>query len=917
MIAISRTGRVLRRVVRECCRRPVLVVVVSLLLACLGVWYTLHALTFRTAALDLLPRHAPYAVRWQELKRQFGELEDIVIVIEAQTFEAAAAYASRLVHELKESPVTFPRATYRIDPKEFAGRGLLYLSTEELQRIRATILDYQDLLDGFAGNPSLAQLLEAVNTQLASAFVSRFFDLGLDDKRDAVDTKFLGVLLDQIGGRLERPTPYRSPWGTLFSFDPSTAADAGYFLSEDKSLLFVLVETPQGDRSSFTGDQAALDVIRGAIARLRADFPLVQAGVTGGPALANDEMSAAFRDSRVADLLAFALTLLVMLIAFRQVVKPVLIVAVLAVSLAWSLGIITLTIGHLSIFSVMFISIVIGIGIDYGIYFLFRYEEEIFLGRNLQEAVALTAARSGPGMLMGALTAGGAFYVLMLTDFRGLQELGFIAGTSILVACLSMLTLFPAVLMLLDRHHADRPRERPPRAHQLERVRVPVVERLTRQPRAILAAAGLLTAAAVWGVPQVGFDYNLLNLQALGTESVVWERRILKGTARSGSNGLAVADNLDELRRKQAAFERLPSVSAVDSVLRVIPDQQAEKIDIIRSFAPVVANVRIGRSRPVELDRLTRALRDIKRRFDFAAAEAPGGLPPEVEQIRTKLETVLGRLAAADRELAQSSLDYLQAQLYRDFVNKFHSLQSNLNTRAVEIRDVPAELRSRYVGADGQLLLQIHPAVDIWERAGADQFVSELRSVDPTVTGPPVISYEAITLMERAYQQGTIYAFVLVAGLTFWMIRRVRETMLALLPLVIGLLWTVGLMYLFGLRFTLANIWGLPLMIGASAEFGLNIVMRYLEGRQHGGPLVARSTVMAVALSGFTTMVGFGSLMIADHRGIFGLGLLLTLGSACGLLASLVVLPVVLRMMPVWTRRVQRAAAEVSRSSAA
>jgi predicted RND superfamily exporter protein len=189
--------------------------------------------------------------------------------------------------------------------------------------------------------------------------------------------------------------------------------------------------------------------------------------------------------------------------------------------------------------------------------------------------------------------------------------------------------------------------------------------------------------------------------------------------------------------------------------------------------------------------------------------------------------------------------------------------------------------------------------------------------VDPTVTGPPVISYEAITLMERAYQQGTIYAFVLVAGLTFWMIRRVRETMLALLPLVIGLLWTVGLMHLFGLRFTLANVWGLPLMIGASAEFGLNIVMRYLEGRQHGGPLVARSTVMAVALSGFTTMVGFGSLMIADHRGIFGLGLLLTLGSACGLLASLVVLPVVLRMMPVWTRRVQRAAAEASRSSAA
>jgi predicted RND superfamily exporter protein len=130
------------------------------------------------------------------------------------------------------------------------------------------------------------------------------------------------------------------------------------------------------------------------------------------------------------------------------------------------------------------------------------------------------------------------------------------------------------------------------------------------------------------------------------------------------------------------------------------------------------------------------------------------------------------------------------------------------------------------------------------------------------------------------------------------MIRRGRETLLALLPLGLGLLWTIGLMQVFGIRFNLANIWGLPLIIGTSAEFGLNVMLRYLEGRSHGGPLVARSTVMGVALSGSQTMVGFGSLMIASHRGIFSLGVLLTIGMACGLVASLVVLPVILRGLP-------------------
>ena len=91
-------------------------------------------------------------------------------------------------------------------------------------------------------------------------------------------------------------------------------------------------------------------------------------------------------------------------------------------------------------------------------------------------------------------------------------------------------------------------------------------------------------------------------------------------------------------------------------------------------------------------------------------------------------------------------------------------------------------------------------------------------------------------------------------------------------------------MQVFGIKFNLANIWGLPLIIGTAAEFGLNVIVSHLEVRAHpGGPLIARSAVMGVMLNGITTMVGFGSLMIAAHQGIFGLGLLLTLGSLCGL----------------------------------
>jgi hypothetical protein len=264
--AISGTGRLLRRLVRASCRRPGLTVLLSLLFAALGIAYTLHALTFKTSTRALLPQNAGYVVRYAEYARDFGELEDIVVVVQARSFEGARAYAMRLTQELRASPVKFHRIAYRIDPKRFEGRQLLYLPAEELREIRDKIFDHQEFMESFASDPSLARLLEGINTQMAAALVSNLFDLGLHDKDLPVDTRFLGVLLDQMSSRLRHPIAYRSPWGTLFSFGEDSRADAGYFLSDDKSLLFILVETPEGRRGSFVADQEAIETIRAAVA---------------------------------------------------------------------------------------------------------------------------------------------------------------------------------------------------------------------------------------------------------------------------------------------------------------------------------------------------------------------------------------------------------------------------------------------------------------------------------------------------------------------------------------------------------------------------------------------------------------------------------------------------------------------------
>ena len=894
-------GRPLRALAYLACARPLATVFLALALAVASVIYALSSLTFATSTRALLPPGQTYVERYTQYDHEFADLDSIAVVVEAPSLPEATLYANRLVRQLRAENVPLKQIAYRIDPKQFEGRGLLYLSKERLANIRDAIFDYQEFMEAFAARPTLDQLADGMATQIATAFVSNFIDLGLSDGKGASDLKFVQDLVALIGTRLDRPGLYKSPFGTLFAVPGADNPGAGYFLSEDQRLLFILAE-PETQKGSFTGDQRAIEGIRGAIASLKREFPEVAVGVTGKPALQNDEMVAAFRDSERATLLAFALTLGLLLAAFVRFGKPVLMLLVLTTSLCWSIGVATLVIGHLSLFSVMFISIVIGIGIDYGIYFLFRYEEELFLGRNLTEAIEITAARSGPGMLLGAVTAAGTFYVLWLTDFRGVRELGFIAGTALVLAWLAMITVLPAVLVLVDRRHAERPAGAIPRAIALERMHVPFVERLASYPKTVLVMAAVLTLVSAWGLRYIQFDYNLLNLQAFGTESVVWEKRILATAGRSGFTALASADSLDELRQKYHAFRALKSVSEVDSVLLLIPEDQPEKLKIIGDFAPLVAPVRIGRATAVDPARLADSLGTLKRRFDIASNEAPEG------DVRTKLKLVaedLGRLVVrirqSDPQVSAPALTHLQNQIYGDFVRSFQRLQDNLSPKPIGLADVPKEMRAKFISDGGRFLLQIHPGVDIWDREGAARFVADLRSVDPDVTGTPVITYEALHLMERAYRQGTIYAILLVTLVTALTLRRMRETVLALLPLGLGLMWAFGLMYFFGLQFNMGNVFGLPLILGAAAEYGLNIVLRFMEGRDHGGPLIARSTMMAVLVSGLTTIVGFGSLMIADHRGIFGLGLLLTLGTITSLIAALVVLPVLLRMVPART----------------
>lgn len=889
---LALTGRILQIIVRYCCARPVVTVAVALAAAGAGAGYAAHSLTLETSKFHLLPLHKPYATLYKDYAEDFGQLEDIVVVVESPAVDTSTAYAARLAGILRAGALGTARVSYRIDASRLEAHALLYLPLDTLRATLETIAGQEDLLADFAAAPTLDRLVDGINQHIgATSLPGAFGDDGPADASPAAG-RLLRTLVTQMSERLDGG-PNRSPWTNLIGA-PTLAPDGGYFLSHDRRLLFVVIDLAAAPRT-FAAEQAAILAVRHAIIGLRQEFPSVEAGVTGAPALFSDEMSAATRDGEIASVLALVLSLGLLVLAFRHLLTSCAMLVVLTLSLGWSLGVITLLVGHLTILSMMFISVVVGLGTDYGTFFLFRYREERVLGRTLLGALERTAARSGPGILLGALTAAVTFFIVMTAEFQGIRDFGLVSGTAILLSFASMVTVFPAAVVLIERWRSARHAGAvtPPPQMNGGRRQVPALEWLTRHPKTIVLTAVVATGASLWAAPRLAFDYNLLNLQASGTESVVWEKKAAAAAGRSVFAALSTAPSLPELETKQAAFARLPSVSDVQSVLSVLPDGQAEKLAILERLASVTDSIRLGAPRPLDLKALTVALETLKRRMDMVSTQSGSEHAPEGVLIMVQATAaLLARLQGRERGGVEAALADYQAHLAADFAQQWRRLQVAAHPAPFTLGDLPDEVRRRFIGKSGRLLLQVYSRHDPWDYPSQTRFVEELRGVDPDVTGQPIVGYESTRIIASSFRRGLLYAFALVTGIAALMIRRVRETALAVVPLVLGTLWTVGVMQLAGLKLNLVNVWAFPLIVGSAAEYGLYIVLQSLE--DGGRSRLARSTVMAVMFNGLTTITGFGSLLVAHHRGVRSLGLLLVIGSVTTLTASLVVLPTLL-----------------------
>jgi uncharacterized protein len=906
----ARAQRLWRALAHITTSYPWAVLLVCLALAVAAVIYTAHSMTFVTGRNDLISADKRYVQLDEEYSDEFMGIDQVVVVVEPRDVQQGKDFVTRLGEQLLRDTTYIAEVFYRIDTSSLEGKKLLYLEPDDLHSLRDQIAEYHDLIHDLTTAPGVNTLFRAINLQVSSGMVSHIVSgfLGLDSTTDSPEKKteakpvkvaFLASLLQELNRALSSSDyGYRSPWAKFFG-DAEELSDDGYLIAGNRRFVFLMVEPKKSEDGEVLDTDGSIAAIRATIKEVKKDFPGLRAGVTGTKALNSDESVSTQADAGVATVASLLGVMVLYLLFFKKIRHPLFIVAALAVGLAWTMGFVALAVGHLTIITVFVAPMLLGLADDFGVHFIARYEEERSRGVDVIDALSLVFAHSVPGIAAGAFTTSLAFFAVMLADFRGVQELGLIAAGGMLLSFLAIVMFLPALIVLVET-------QRPWVATGLERTFLTSLftswgELMERFRWPVLILTGLCTLGGLAALPTMSFDYNLLNLQAHGTESVEWEKRILENSERSSRDALATASSPDEAMRKAAAFEALSSVESVESVGSLIPSGQEERIPLVQALQPLFSDMppTLAAPAPVNLPDLLRTLDKLKLKIREENTEwDPLRKPSEQElgAVRRSLLAVIDRLQKMPETENLTRLAHFQGALFRDFQDKWSLFSNNLNPSGpITFADIPTQLKSRFVSRDGtKFLLQIFPKKNVWEKEAQEEFIQQLRQVDPDVTGNPVIGYESIKAMKEGYIEGGIYAFLAIVIVTFFALRRVGDTLLAILPLALGIIWTAGLMWLFNLQFNLANMVAVPLIIGIGVENGIHVVHRYREEGVGGPALVAGSTGQAVALFSLTTMIGFGSLMVARYYGIFSMGLLLTVAVGSVLVASLTVLPLIL-----------------------
>ncbi|HTN76137.1 MAG TPA: MMPL family transporter, partial [Pirellulaceae bacterium] len=761
---------------------PRTTVLVGIAVALVAVMVAALGLGFRTSRLDLLNPSSEWNQRWLAYLQEFGQEDDAVLVVDGTDPAAVLAAVDDLAAELRRDRRHFSSVFHQLELGRIRAKGLHLAPAEKLADLEAFVSQAEPVLRG-----DWQQLAIANQLQRLTFVIARL-------PPEAPQRAALLTQLERVTSAMHKlvtnPGEYQSPWpnGGAMEQDYARLQDQ-HLLGDDGKLGFVLVKLIGEEAAVSTDHVASLTKARELLQVVESRHPQVSIGITGMPVLEHDEMQTSQRDMTWTSALSMFGVAACFWAAFGGWRHALLAMAALGISMCWAFGFVTMTVGHLNLLSVSFASVLIGQGVDFGIHYVAGYLRVRARGKGCLAALYETSHTVGPGIFTGGVTTAVAFCMTMLTDFTGLAELGLIAGSGIIICTIGALVLLPAMILWVD---AKRPAQQMPVIVPMQFLTWP----MHTVPRLTIVIFVAITIACGVGLTWLRYDHNLLHLQSRNLASVELEKTLLSRADRSVWFALSMSESRADLLARKAKFEALPTVSHTEEIVSMLPEEDASKERSVSNIRRVLALL------PEHVPQLAAADgREVIEMLRFTQASVPAG--SEIEQSASVTLAALTQFAPAD---AAQMLSRYEQQMAQELVERLRALQAFADPLPPRIDDVPRPLVDRFVGKSGQHLLKVYAAGDVWDIDKLKLFVTDAEGIDSQITGHPIQTYYASMQMQTSYLNAGIYAFIAMLIAVIVDLRRVRWSLLSVLPMFFGLVQTFGLLGWLGIPLNAANM---------------------------------------------------------------------------------------------------------------
>ena len=851
-----------------------------LLLAIVSADYFTRHFAIVTDSKELLSSSLPWRQQERMLHNAFPQrIDQIIAVIDASTPEAADDAADALVNGLASRSDVI-RSVSRPDGGEFFERdGILLLGLDEVQHSTADLISAQPFLGTLAADPTLRGVFRTLSQSLEGV---RLGKAKLEDLKPA-----FAALADSLELLAEGKSPAFS-WRELIAGRPPKLSELRRFVNIEPVLDF-------GDLQP-GGKATAL--IREVTSRLGLTAEHgVQVRLTGSAVLSDEEFATVADGAVLNGLITLLLVGFVLWLALRKARIIVAVVVNLVFGLLYTAAIGLWMVGALNLISVAFAVLFVGLGVDFGIQFCVRYRSERHGSRDLDEALLATARGMAAPLLLAAASIATAFYSFLPTAYRGLSELGLIAGIGIIIALATTLTLLPALLTVLKP---------PPEQKPIGFAALAFLDRFLEKRRNWIV--GTTLAATILGLPLLAglrFDFNPLNLRAQDAESVVTLLDLMKVPDTSPNTIDVLKSDLAQASATAEALRRVPEVGRVLTLQSFVPEDQDAKLALIEDASFFLQNTlspdEVG-AEPTPADtraeiaklvvELSEVVRDLENPAAVQARRLASAEPsemvrdpdsPAVVQAR-RLASVLAPLAHAP----PAALNEAEHALVAPLRTTLRQAKRLLSAERVSVETLPPELKKSWMSADGRVRVEVMPKGDGNDNAVLRRFVTAVRGVAPEAAGTPVFMIEAAATVVKAFLQAGILSVVLITLILFVALRRWIDVALTLVPLLVAIVVTLEICVLIGLRLNFANIIALPLLLGVGVAFKIYYIIAWRSGETN---FLQSSLTRAIFFSACTTAIAFGSLCFSHHPGTSSMGKLMALSLLTTLAAAVIFQP--------------------------